>query len=126
MRYKPIDPPREFPVGAKGKIIIKDCGQIALEHDEQVTFTTEAGGEYDLARKDWGFYATPSLNGRLLSFGLHAVLARNIVTNKCYILLIEDDKEESYLAYMKQEDMIEVCRIDSDEALARVGKGMVD
>ncbi len=124
MKYIPIDPPRQFPVGAEGKIIIKDCGRISLEYDEQVTFTTESAGEYDLARKDWGFYATPSLNGRLLSFGLHAVLVKNTVTSKCYIFLVEDGKEDSYRAYMKQESMIEVCRIDSDEALERVEKNM--
>ena len=72
MRLDRKDPPRTFVVG--DNIKISDCGMIALRPDEQVTFVTEAGAEYDVVRKDWGFYATPSLNGRLLQFGLRAVL----------------------------------------------------
>ena len=68
------NPPRSYEVGRTVKLQMKDCGTIRLEPDEQLTFTTEAGAEYDLARKDWGFYATPSLNGRLQQFGLRAVL----------------------------------------------------
>ena len=60
-----------------------DCGRIALAPDEQVTFTTEAGGEYDVTRKSWGFYATPSINGRLKTFGLRAALVRNVAGRVC-------------------------------------------
>src|SRR5438105_15753607 len=71
------DPPRAFQVGRTEKIWIRDCAHISLEPDEQVTFLTGEGAEYDVARKDWGFYATPSLNSRLARFGLRGVLVRN-------------------------------------------------
>jgi len=122
MRYKPIDPPREFPVGAEGKIIIKDCGHITLEHDEQVTFTTEAGGEYDLTRKDWGFYATPSLNGRLQSFGLSGVLIKNRGTGRFFVFLIEDGKEELFREYCEIENLVVVSWLNSDSALEELEK----
>ena len=124
MKYKPIDPPRTFPVGAVGKIIIKDCGRIGLEHDEQVTFTTEAGGEYDVARKDWGFYATPSLNGRLDSFGLRAVLIKNRGTGRFFVLLVDDTKEEIFREYCRDENLAVICWLDTDEALRKIENRM--
>ena len=120
MRYKPIDPPREFPVGAEGEIIIRDCGRITLEHDEQVTFTTEAGGEYDLTRKDWGFYATPSLNGRLQSFGLSAVLIKNQGTGRFFVFLVEDGKEDLFREYCEDENLTVISWLDSDTALGKL------
>ncbi|HLN09267.1 MAG TPA: hypothetical protein VK281_09945, partial [Xanthobacteraceae bacterium] len=70
MQFDPKVPPRVFTVGNSGPIEMRDCGMVALDADEQLTFVTERGAEYDVARKDWGFYATPSLNGRLMQFGL--------------------------------------------------------
>src|SRR5204863_5563233 len=77
MKLALTDPPREFGVGTGGAVRLKDCAHIALEPDEQVTFQTESGGEYDVVRKSWGFYATPSLNGRLERFNLRAVLVKS-------------------------------------------------
>ena len=71
MRAKLQHPPRRFAAGFGPRPIeMRDYGRLELDPDEQVTFTTPRGGEYDVARKDWGFYATPSLNGRLRGFGL--------------------------------------------------------
>ena len=83
-------PPREFEVGFEHKSILKDCGAIHLEPDEQITFVTAGGHEYDVARKDWGFYATPSLNGRLVKFALRAVLVRNRVDAFLYCWLKQE------------------------------------
>ncbi len=74
MRFEPVEPPRAFNVGIRGEVVMRDCGRISLDPDEQVTFLTESGGEYDVARKDWGFYATPSINARLRDFGFGTVL----------------------------------------------------
>ena len=124
MKYESIDPPREFPVGAEGKVIIKDCGRIRLEHDEQVTFTTEAGGEYDLTRKDWGFYATPSLNGRLESFGLRGVLVKNRGTGRFYVFVIESGKEDLFSKYCEDENLTVISWLDSDAALGKLENRM--
>ena len=49
MKFTPIDPPRRFEVSGRGvKLMLSDCAHIALAPDEQVTFTTESGGEYDV------------------------------------------------------------------------------
>jgi hypothetical protein len=124
MRYKAIDPPREFQVGVEGKILIKDCGRIILEPDEQVTFTTEVGGEYDLTRKDWGFYATPSLNGRLKSFELRGVLVKNRGTGLYFVFLVENGKEDLFREYCEDENLTVISWLDSDEALGEIEKRM--
>ena len=37
--------------------------------------------EYDIVKKNWGFYATPSINGRLIKFGYKTCLIKNKKTN---------------------------------------------
>lgn len=118
MKFTPKDPPRRYAVGNAVKFEIADCGTVALAPDEQVTFTTEDGGEYDVARKDWGFYATPSLNGRLESFGLRGVLIQNRGTGRYFVLLVERGREPSFEAYLRQENLRVVHWLDSTEACA--------
>lgn len=96
------DNPREFKVGTDGHITIKDVGQIYLEPDEQVTFMTPEGAEYDLVRKDWGYYATPSVNDRLKRFGFKTALVRNS-KGQIYIMMVEKDRLESFESYLKAE-----------------------
>src|SRR5215472_19048446 len=100
MHFNRKDPPREFIVGNCNSITIRDCGTILLAANEQVTFVTENGAEYDVARKDWGFYATPSLDGRLESCGLRGVLIRNTLTDRYFVLLVERGREDGFSAYM--------------------------
>ena len=50
MKIQENNPPREFEVGWGPKFIMRDCAHIELASNEQVTFKTEAGGEYDVAR----------------------------------------------------------------------------
>ncbi|SHL53877.1 hypothetical protein SAMN05444159_6142 [Bradyrhizobium lablabi] len=116
MKFEPKNPPREFEVGYDIKGVIRDCGSMRLAPDEQVTFLTEDGGEYDLTRKDWGFYATPSLNGRLAGFNLRAVLVKNRV-ERYFVLLVERGKEEAFDRYIRQEPLKIVAWLDSLEAL---------
>ncbi len=120
MKFDAKSPPRGFTVGNAVRFEMRDCGTLALEPDEQVTFTTPSGGEYDVARKDWGFYATPSLNGRLSGFGLRAVLIRNRLTGRYFVLLVEAGKEPGFAAYLEQESCETVAWLDTDEALERL------
>ena len=77
MKIDSIDPPRTFEAGfPEHRVTLHDCAHIHLNPDEQVTFCTESGAEYDIVRKEWGFYATPSLNGRLFRFHLLAYLVK--------------------------------------------------
>jgi hypothetical protein len=113
------DPPREFEVGLGEIIRLKDCAHIALAPDEQVTFFTESGAEYDVARKSWGFYATPSLNGRLERFNLRGVIVKNRRL-QYFIMLVERGKEALFQRYLDVEQLSIVCWLDSSQALERL------
>ena len=94
--------PRIFSPSSKSKARITDCGTISLLPDEMVTFVTESAKEYDLVRKTWGFYATPSINGRLHSFGWKTALIKG-EDKKYYIFLVEIEKLDDFSKYISQE-----------------------
>lgn len=106
--------PREFTVNG---VRIKDHGKIFLDADEMVSFVTSSGAEFDFTRKAWGFYATPSLNGRLPDFGLRAALVRSNRTNRFYVLVVERDKETIFTRYLAEEKAELLLWMDSTEAL---------
>ena len=109
-------PPREFEAGFEYKRIIKDCGYINLKPDEQLTFTTESGGEYDVTKKDWGFYMGPSLNGRLSSFKLSPVLVKNRIS-RFFMFLVEEGFEKEFQKYLDEEKLSVVCWMHTDDDL---------
>ncbi|HXX74264.1 MAG TPA: hypothetical protein VEI50_03995 [Nitrospiraceae bacterium] len=117
MKFLPKNPPRRFTVGNSVKFDMKDCGTLALTPDEQITLVTDNGAEYDVARKDWGFYATPSLNGRLEQFGLRAVLIKNRGTGRYFVLLVERGHEPSFDAYCDQENLAVISWLDNTQVL---------
>ncbi len=102
MRFERTDPVRVFQVGLDQQISISDCGRIYLEPDEQVTFVTQAGKEHDFVAKNWGFYATPSINGRLADQGFKTALVKNSF-GKYYIMVVDPDKMADFKAYLKIE-----------------------
>ena len=117
MKLRPNDPPRTFRVGRDQSIELSHAADIALEPDEQVTFTTESGTEFDVVRKDWGYYATPSLNTRLADHGLRAVLVRGRRLKRMYLLLVEPGHEDAFQRYIEWDCLDVVCWLDSDEAV---------
>lgn len=119
MRVDRKEPPRAYRVGRAKPIDIKDCGNVVLEADEQVTFTTEKGGEYDVARKSWGFYATPSTNGRLAGFGLRTALVKN-GQGRFYIMLVERGHEADFEQYLVDESNRVIAWLDDERALATI------
>jgi hypothetical protein len=122
MKFIQKSPPRKFLVGWDSqKITINDCGSLELSPDEQVTLTTPKGAEYDVARKTWGFYATPSLNGRLERFGLRGVLVRNKV-RQYFVLLVERGHEPDFEEYIASEQLNVVSWLDSSTALEALDK----
>jgi len=116
MRVEQKSPARGFRVGVSNDIIIQDCGSVWLEPNEQVTFRTNRGAEYDVTRKEWGFYATPSLNGRLADFGLRSVLIQNRASKRYYLLLVERGHEPEFRSYLEDENLRLVHWLDTDEA----------
>lgn len=91
---------RVFEVGIT-KIKIKDCGSITLKNNNQVTFKSK-NSEYDICKKNWGYYGTPSINGRLKNFGFRTFLVSNN-QNKIFIFLVYKNKIKLLKKYIKKE-----------------------
>jgi hypothetical protein len=104
MKFTPNIPYRKFEVGKKS-IVISDCGHLELESDEQITIIRKSGAEYDFAAKEWGFYATASINRRLATFGFKTAVVRNLDTSSLFILIVETGYEEKFYQYLASENM---------------------
>ncbi len=114
-----LDPPHSFKVGVRGDIHIQHCADIALSLDEQVTFVTPSGTEYDVVRKAWGYYATPSINGRLKEHGLCGVLVKN-AAGRLYLLLVEEGKKQEFHEYLFAEKQDILCWLDNEQSVNKV------
>ena len=114
MKSTPITPPRSFKVGHPGREIeLYHVLDLELGYDEQVTLKTDNGGEFDICRKSWGYYATPSLNGRLASFGYRSCLVNSGARR--YVQVIEITRMDEYLAYVAEQGMEIIAWLDRDE-----------
>jgi hypothetical protein len=93
-----------------------------LGDDEVITFKTGSGTEVDLTRKSWGYYGSPSLNGRLRDHGLRAALAMGVPRDgeespRMYLMYVEEGGEAGFEEYIAAEEMRVVAWLDSDEAV---------
>ncbi len=111
MKFFPLNPPRRFDADGSGRFMISDCARIELQPDEQITFYAPSGSEFDVARKAWGYYATPSLNGRLPAKGLRPALVSSS-QKRYYIHLVEDGGEKAFEEYLKCAGMYVVLWLD--------------
>ena len=114
MKFVKTDPPRVFKVGLDKSIEISDCGKMHLEQDEQITFISPSGKEHDFVAKSWGFYATPSLNGRLKNFNLKTALIKNSF-NQFFIVVVDPNHINKFNEYLKVEKQTVVEWLDEKE-----------
>lgn len=98
---------RKFKVN--NRIFLKDCGKIYLNSDEQVTFVRNKS-EYEIVKKDWGYYATPSINNRLKNFNFRSFITQNL-RNFIYINIVHKENFKSFKQYLKDEKMTIVKEI---------------
>lgn len=109
MRTDLKEEPRVF--GVKGHSV-KDYGKIYLDDGEMVSFVTKSGKEFDFAAKEWGFYATPSLNSRLKNEGFKTALVAN-ENNQLYVMSVEKERLEEFFLYLKErQDNRVLCWLD--------------
>lgn len=103
MKLKIKDIPRIFRPRKDKDIYISDYGDIHLEPDEQVSFVTASGKRHDFAAKEWGFYATPSVNSRLKNEGFKTALIVNTF-GQVYIMVVDINKMELFEKYCEVEE----------------------
>lgn len=99
MKVKFSKKPRLFIVN---DIHIKHHGKIKLDKDDMISFITKSKKEYDFTAKDWGFYVTPSINGRLKKEGFKIAIAKNN-KGKIYIMAVEKEKKKIFEKYCFRE-----------------------
>lgn len=120
MKIEIADPPRRFSVGRGAEpIVLSDCGSVHAGPDEQLTFRVPSGREYDVCRKEWGFYATPSTNGRLKRFGWRTALVRNDA-GAVYVMLVEPERMAAFEAYCAAESQRVLVWLDDEDEIARL------
>jgi hypothetical protein len=129
VRIEHVDPPREFEVGKRGGRM-RHVADAWLGDDEIMTFKTDSGTEVDVARKSWGYYGSPSLNGRLRDFGLRAALAMGVPREgeespRMYLMFVEAGSEADFEEYVAAEEMRVVAWLDSDEAVRAAADKLV-
>jgi len=113
MEIRRMEPPRSFRVGRDPGIELVHVADVELDDDEQVTFTAATGSEYDVVRKDWGYYATPSLNSRLPAHGLRPALCLN-ADGRRSLLLVESGRDSDFHAYLAAQGMEVVAWLDGE------------
>jgi len=113
---------RKFLVGKNKNITLKDIGSIFLNNNENITFKTlKNQKEYDICKKSWGFYATPSLNKRLIKFGYNAALVTSKDFNTYAILIVEKEKKKSFFKYLISQNMFLICWLNNSN-LSKIKK----
>lgn len=94
---------RKFKVGKKKEITISEVAFIKLKANEQIVFC-EKESNYDFVKKDWGYYATPSINGRLKKEGYKSALILNN-EKKIYLTVVNKKKVNSFKKYCKTQNL---------------------
>lgn len=113
MRVERLDPPREFSAGG---ITLHHSANVELSADEQITLVSASGTEYDIVRKSWGYYATPSTNRRLVAHGLRAALTVG-ADGRAALLLVERGHEPEFEDYVAEQRMRVLTWLDTDDAV---------
>ncbi len=97
---------RKFVVGIK-KTILKDLGKIYLNSNEQLTFIKKKS-EFDIVKKNWGYYATPSINKRLKRFNFRTFITKNSF-NFIFVMIVHKEKMKEFKKYLKN-DKIKIIK----------------
>ena len=98
---------RKFLVGKNKNISLVDKGSIFLKNNENISIQFNSKMNFDIVKKNWGFYALPSINKRLKKFKLNAVIVESKNFKNFFILLVAKDKKKisAFKDYCKKENL---------------------
>ena len=99
MRIKKLN--RSFLVGVKKKIKITEKAKIQLKNNQQICFLHQKD-EYDFVKKNWGFYASPSINSRLKMNNFRSFIVMN-QKKHIYLMIVSRSKMKYFKNYLKIE-----------------------
>ena len=95
---------RKFKTGITN-IEITHVADLKLSDDELITIKVNKKTEYDITRKNWGFYSTPSINKRLLKYGFNSAITHNPKFGTYFMMIVEKNKKKMFLKYLKSQNM---------------------
>ncbi len=95
--------PRKFIVGHKHKLTISHVASLKLKSNEQITFIDSNNNEYDIVKKSWGFYATPSVNDRLKRNKYKTAIVKN-KKNQIYVMIVKINYLTKFKQYLKKHE----------------------
>jgi len=87
------------------KINLFKKANIFLKHNEFITFVEKKKNktkEYDVVKKSWGYYATPSINKRLKFYGYSVAIIKNL-SGKYFVCIVNEDKKKDFYIYLKDD-----------------------
>ena len=79
-----------------------------------VTFIDKRKISYDVKKKNWGYYATPSINGRLKNNKFKTALVSN-EQGKIFIMLVEKNNINKFKSYCKNEKQKIIIWLDDNK-----------
>ena len=112
---------KKFNTKSKQNTSIVLIDKIELQKNEQITFFEKLSGktrEYDVVKKSWGYYATPSINKRLKKFHYECALINNN-QNKFFICLVSREMKKQFRLYLKKDEQELVCWLN-DKNLKKI------
>ena len=98
---------RKFTVGKDKDIDLYDKGSIYLNNNENISIHFNEKINYDVVKKNWGFYPIPSLNKRLKKFKLKPVIVKNLELETYFLMLVVDQQRKiiDFKNYCKKEKL---------------------
>ena len=110
---KIIKKKRVFQPTKNKKIFLKHVANIDLKNNELVTFI-DKNDEYDVVKKSWGYYATPSINKRLANNNFLTFLVKNKATNDLFIFLVKKNKVQLFENFKKKNNYKIVLKLNGE------------
>ena len=96
---------RKFKTGIND-IIITHVADLKLANNELITIKVNKKTEYDITRKNWGFYSTPSINKRLLKYRFDSAITHNPNFGTYFMMIVEKNKKKEFIKYLKSQNMV--------------------
>ncbi len=96
---------RSWIVGTNKDIVITEKLKIKLNDNEQVSFVgTKKKINYEICKKNWGYYISPSIDKRLKDYG-HTVYITKNKNGQVYLMAVDFKKIKRFILYCKKEKL---------------------
>jgi len=97
----------------------KNKNKINLKSDQQITLIN-GKSEYDIAKKNWGFYVTPSIQKRLKKFNLEVYLISK--SNNYFLCLVKQKKKRLFKSFLLKKKMKFIQNLSTTQKFKKILK----